>query len=224
MYSWGKNIINSNEGLQRDTLSLHRCVLVLSTVSFQDQEMTSLQVIPLSGACIQSQDHSNKGKRHTLWWFVPDPTVHTHLTKTYLHVCCPISRWNTHLNTSSHSPRVPLNSSLIKLIITKQNNGMWLGGYFQESCLKGHFFKKFQKCIYDPSREPQHARQIWGRSRGWEGLGVGGVERIVLLLARGGLTPHPAGQALSLAARFRGNNQLRINSFSVGITAKRDLE
>lgn len=73
-------------------------------------------------------------------------------------------------------------------------------------------------------REPQHARQIWGRSREWAEFGVGGVERIVPLLARGGLTPHPAVQALSLAARFRGNNQLRINSFSEGITAKRDLE
>lgn len=40
--SWGKNVINSNEGLRRVTLSFSRCVLVLSTVSFQDQEITSL--------------------------------------------------------------------------------------------------------------------------------------------------------------------------------------
>lgn len=102
---------------------------------------------------------------------------------------------------------------------------MCFGGYFQKSCLKGLFKKKkFQKCTHDPPREPQHARQIWGRSQGWEEFGVGGVERIVLLLARGGLTPHPAVQALSLAARFYGNNQLRNKSFSEGITAKRDLE
>lgn len=32
----------TKDGLQRDTLSFSGCVFVLSTVSFQDQEMTSL--------------------------------------------------------------------------------------------------------------------------------------------------------------------------------------
>lgn len=65
------------------------------------------------------------------------------------------------------------NSSLLKLIITKQNNGMWFSRYFQKSCLKGHSLKKIRKCTHERATtratdmgEESRVGGVWcGRSR-----------------------------------------------------------
>lgn len=66
--------------------------------------------------------------------------------------------------------------------------------------------KKKNRHMTHPENQ-KHAWQICGRGYGWEGSWVGGINRIVPPLARGGLSPHPALQALLLAARFCGKNQ-----------------
>lgn len=53
----------------------------------------------------------------------------------------------------------------------------------------------------------KHARQFCGRRYGWEESRVGGVKKIVLPLARGGLTPTPFRSDSLLAARFCDNIQ-----------------
>ena len=68
--------------------------------------------------------------------------------------------------------------------------------------LKSEFKKSFKSDKWLAQRTKNtHDMQICEET--W----VGGVKRIVYPLVRGGLSPQPAVQTLSLAARFCGNNQ-----------------